>query len=84
MINCEVEVSENDILLIRVDLKKVCGYTSGRKNVRISSSLGNLQLPGRDGKLRVERFNLNVWRALTPQEEAAGGIRLEGWGKDET
>jgi hypothetical protein len=83
MVNVEVKVTEDDKLILTVDLKKVCGYTGGGNNVRIASSLGNLPIPTRDGRLRVERFNLNVYRPPTPREKAERAVTLEGWDDDE-
>jgi hypothetical protein len=71
MENCELEIQDN-ILLLRVDLSKECGFTGGGKSIRIGSSEGNVQL-WVDGKPHPEkiRFNLNVFRSLKPEEEKA-------------
>ncbi|MFH1113709.1 MAG: hypothetical protein V1792_07280 [Pseudomonadota bacterium] len=84
MENVTISISDDDILTLTVDLKLVSGFTRERKNVRIASSLGNIQLPGKDGNLRVERFNVNVFRPLNPRERHEDGIHLKGWGMGET
>lgn len=83
MVNVDVKVTENELLILTIDLKKTCGYTKGGKNVLIGSSRGNIHIPTQDGKLRAEKFNVNVFRAWTPKEQVRGSVKLEGWGDEE-
>jgi hypothetical protein len=71
MENCELEIQDN-ILILRVDLAKECGFTGAAKSVRIGSTAGNLQL-WVDGKPHPDkiRVNLNVFRPLKPDEHKA-------------
>jgi hypothetical protein len=74
MENVSVEITPDEILVLRVDLKQMAGLTNGGRNVRIASSLGNVPLPTKDGGLRPERFNLNVFRARSAKEKLTEGV----------
>lgn len=70
MDNLELEITPDDILIMKVDLKRDVGLTRYRNSVRISSSAGNLQL-WKDGRPhpRNIRVNLNVFRSLTKEDK---------------
>jgi hypothetical protein len=69
MENLEIEITPDDILIMKIDLKKDLSFTRRRRSVRISSTEGNCQL-WRDGQPHPKkiRLNLNVFRSLTREE----------------
>jgi hypothetical protein len=71
MENLEVSITDDDKLVLVVDLKREVGYTKHQRSVCIGTSKGNINV-WQDGKLRPEKFNLNVFRQLTAQEEREG------------
>ncbi len=75
MENFEVSITDDDKLVLVVDLKREVGYTKYNRSVRIATSKGNINL-WQDGKLRPEKFNLNVFRSLTTKEKREG-VRFE-------
>ncbi len=83
MENIEITVTEDEYLLIRVDLKSEVGFTSGRKGVRIASTQGNVHLPGPNSTLRGERLNVNLWRPLTNREKREGAACLKSREEDD-
>jgi len=70
MENLEFEITPDDILIIKADLKKECGPTRYDKSIRIASSEGNVLL-WKDGQPhpRKIRLNLNIFRPLTANEK---------------
>jgi hypothetical protein len=75
MENLEVSITDDDKLVLVVDLKREVGYTKYHRSIRIATSKGNINL-WQDGKLRPEKFNLNVFRSLTAKEKREG-VRFE-------
>lgn len=73
MDNLKLEITPDDILVMKVDLKKDVGPTRYGNSIRISSSQGNLQL-WKDGQPhpRNIRVNLNVFRSLTEEDKKKG------------
>jgi len=76
MDNLEVTVTDDEKLVLVVDLKREVGFTSEGRSVRVATSGGNINL-WQNGKLRPEKFNLNVFRGLTTQEKRAGKVFLK-------
>lgn len=76
MQNLDVEITSDDILIMKVDLKKESGFTQRNNSIRISSTEGNLQL-WRDGQPhpRSVRVNLNVFRSLTDSERKEADLK---------
>jgi len=70
MENLEFHISDDDILTIRCDLKKECGFTRYGRSVRVASSGGNCVL-WKDGQPHPKkiRVNLNLFRPLTANEK---------------
>lgn len=70
MENCELTISEDDVLTIVVDLKKEVGWTKHRNSMRIGSTEGNMPL-WKNGKPHPKRIrvNCNVFRSLTEDEK---------------
>jgi len=68
--NCKLRVKGN-ILTIQVDISKTIGDTKSGKNRSIGSTKGDFALlsKGQDGKHTGIRVNLNVYRALLPDEK---------------
>ena len=66
MDNIQLDIDENDVLTLKIDLKKSLGYTRCGQSVRIASTLGNLQL-WKDGAPhpRGIKINLNAYRPIT-------------------
>jgi len=75
MENLAVSITDDDKLVLVVDLKQEVGYTKYERSVCIASSRGNINV-WQDGKLRPEKFNLNVFRSLTAKEKLEG-VRFE-------
>jgi hypothetical protein len=71
MQNVELEITEDNHLVLRVDLNQEVSFTGRAKSMRIASTGGNLQL-WKDGKPHPKgvRVNLNVFRSLTEEEKA--------------
>jgi hypothetical protein len=59
---------DGDHLFLKVNLTANLGYTRGNRNILIASSRGNQAVPSTDGRLRAERWNLNVIRSKTAEE----------------
>lgn len=78
MQNIELEVTDDNKLILVVDLDTDIAYTRSHRSVRIASSEGNLQIWA-DGKPhpRGIKVNLNVFRILTQEEKAA--VRKAGY-----
>jgi hypothetical protein len=76
MENLEVTVTDDEKLVLTVDLKREIGYTKYRRSVCVATSKGNINL-WQDGKLRPEKFNLNVFRSLTAEEKRTGQVHLK-------
>jgi len=80
MQNVELEITEDNRLILTVDLNQEVRYTARAQSMRIASTEGNLQL-WKDGKPHPKniRLNLNVFRSLTEAEkkeaEKASGRR---------
>jgi len=70
MENIELSISDDDVLTLRVDLNKEVGLTGAMRSKRIATSGGNIVL-WKDGKPLPNslRFNLNVFRSLTDEEQ---------------
>ena len=72
MNNIELEVSDDNVLVVRIDLKKGNYVTNSGRSVMIGTTGGNLLL-WRDGKpdpLQI-RINCNVFRPFTTDERKA-------------
>jgi len=76
MENLEVTVTEDEKLVLVVDLRREIGYTKYGSNVSVATSGGNINL-WHNGKLRQEKFNLNVFRPLTKKEQREGKVFLK-------
>lgn len=72
MENLEMAIDADDILTIRIDLKRTLGLTKNRRNARICSSEGNIQL-WKDAQPhpRKIKLNLNCFRAFSEDEAEA-------------
>lgn len=72
--NVEIEVTTDDVLLIRCDLKKELGPSGSGRSCLIATSAGNFPLY-KDNRPHPKGIvvNLNVSRAWTVEE------KLHGW-----
>jgi len=70
MQNIDLEVTDNNKLILVVDLDVDIAYTRSHRSVRIASSEGNLQI-WYNGKPHPKgvKVNLNVFRGLTQEEK---------------
>lgn len=70
MENVELEITEDNRLILTVDLSQEVGFTRLAQSIRIASTGGNLQL-WENGKPHPKniRVNLNVFRSLTETEK---------------
>ena len=71
MQNIEIQITPDDVLLLRVNLQENQGFTTSNRSVRVASTEGNILL-WKDGKphpLGV-KLNLNVFRNFTAEEKA--------------
>jgi hypothetical protein len=72
MQNVEIQITDDNRLILTVDLSQQFGVTKGGASVRIGSSEGNCRL-WVNGKPHPEGvfFNLNVCRPLTAEQKKA-------------
>ena len=77
MKNVEIEVTPDNVLIVKVKLDQVAGFTRSN-NVLFATTNGNVGLPGPDCSLRREKLNLSVWRNCTPIEKVRGEIMITG------
>jgi hypothetical protein len=70
MQNVELEITEDNRLILTVNLNEEISFTTQNRSIRIASTEGNLQL-WKDGQPHPKniRVNLNVFRSLTEAEK---------------
>ncbi len=73
MQNVELQITDDNRLVLTVDLTKEVGWTRGQRSIRVASTEGNLQL-WQDSKPHPKgiRVNLNVFRPATREERRLG------------
>ena len=78
MQNIELEVTDDNKLILMVDLETDIAYTRSHRSMRIASTEGNLQI-WHNGKPHPSgiKVNLNVFRVLDQEEKAA--VRKAGY-----
>jgi hypothetical protein len=72
MENIQIRITDENLLILTVDLNKECGPTQSRRSIRIASTEGNLAL-WKDGAPLPNnvRVNCNILRSLTAEEKQA-------------
>ena len=70
MQNVELEITDDNQLILRVDLNQEAGFTRRFQSMRVATTEGNLQL-WKDGQPHPKniRVNLNIFRSLTEAEK---------------
>ncbi|MEI7451195.1 MAG: hypothetical protein WCJ75_16415 [Desulfomonile sp.] len=70
MNNIELEITDDDVLVLRIDLKQEIQFTKSNRSIMIGSTQGNLLLwhEGRPDPRNI-RVNCSVFRGLTIQEK---------------
>jgi hypothetical protein len=76
MENLKVCLTKSNKLVLIADLNRESGFTKSGTSVCIATSGGNINL-WEHGKLRTERFNLNVFRPMTKEEKREGRVFLK-------
>ncbi|MBM3301425.1 MAG: hypothetical protein FJY85_15910 [Deltaproteobacteria bacterium] len=77
MQNVDIEISNDDVLTLRIDLKKEQGISKGGKSRRIGSTEGSVTLwtKGRPDPRNI-KVSCNVFRRLTPAEKKEAARRI--------
>lgn len=65
--NVELEITEDDILILKVDLNQEHGLTHSRNSIMVATSGGNINL-WRGSSLLPHRLNINVIKTIPPEE----------------
>lgn len=70
MRNIEISVTEEDVLLIKIDLHENVGLTKSERNVTIGTTGGNVPVWTPNGPHPTgARVNCSVFRPLLPEEK---------------
>jgi hypothetical protein len=75
MQNIDIKITEDDILVLKVNLRQAIGRTNSRRNMTIGTTGGNVPLwTGDAPHPSGAKINVNVFRPLTEEEQKSQGF----------